>query len=214
MQAVETTPPPDVSSSALDGPALEDGKPPPATWTSVLARWLQFLIPRVVGVVFVWAGVQKLMDPTKIIRVLEFDGLTQRIGELRLSVAGAFGLGAFEVVLGALLVLGLWQRRVMMITIVTLLVFSIQLAYLMFAQNPPECGCVTLWKNFRDARSRATSGLIRNAAMAVGLEWTRLRVIRSAVLARESGVAPAATAGESTPPSSADVTSNEAPGTA
>jgi hypothetical protein len=67
----------------------------------------------------------------------------------------------------------------MMITIVTLFVFSIQLAYLIFAQNPPECGCVTLWEKFRDARSRATSGLVRNAAMAVGLEWTRLRVARA-----------------------------------
>lgn len=149
---------------------------PPKPWPTRLARWAQFLIPRVVGLLFIWAGVQKAIDPGKIIRVLEFDGLPHL-----LAVAGTHLVWVGEVVIGLLLCAGLWPRRVMMATIIVLLVFSLQLTYLIVAQNPPaDCGCVTIWQKYNDARLNMTIGLIRNALMAAGLEWTRLRLVRAA----------------------------------
>lgn len=149
---------------------------PPEPWPSRLARWARFLIPRIVGLVFIWAGVQKAIDPSKIIRVLEFDGLPHV-----LAVAGAHVVWVGELLLGLLLCAGLWPRRVMTASIVVLLVFSVQLAYLIVAQNPPDdCGCVIIWEKYRDARLNMTIGLIRNALMAVALEWARLRLVREA----------------------------------
>ena len=164
------------------GPAAPVAAPtgaPSPRWPSRLARWLAFLIPRVVGLVFLWAGVQKLTDPSRIIRVLEFDGLTQTIGSLRFAVIGAYAVAIGEVTLGALLCIGLWKRRVAMAAIIVLLVFSVQLAYLIVSQYP-DCACITIWEKYRDARHNMTMGMIRNALMAVALEWTRQRTMKDA----------------------------------
>jgi uncharacterized membrane protein YphA (DoxX/SURF4 family) len=138
------------------------------------AWWIEQLIPRACGLLFIYAGVMKWWDPTKTHRVFAFDRIPEPIIKpLTMLVASG------EIALGLLLVLGLFaMRRVIVATILVLFVYSIQLAILIAAQNPPECSCAAaaeLFKRFKSAKLSLTLGLVRNALMMAALEWVRLR---------------------------------------
>ena len=137
-----------------------------------VAYWAEQLIPRACGVVFLYAGITKAWDPTRTHRVFAFDGVPEPlIAPLTYLVWSA------EVALALILILGIAKRRAVMATILVLFVYSVQLAYLIAAQNPPECSCVLLHAKFASAKQALALGLVRNAMMAAGLEWVRLRMV-------------------------------------
>lgn len=139
-----------------------------------VARWAEELIPRVVGLVFLYAGVRKAWDGTKTHAVFAFDGVPQ---PLIVPLTHVVWIG--EVVLGLLLLIGIAKRRAIVAAVLVLFVYSIQLAYLIAAQDPPNCACLNLdqiMKRFASAKQAMTLGLVRNALMAAGLEWVRLRL--------------------------------------
>jgi uncharacterized membrane protein YphA (DoxX/SURF4 family) len=148
---------------------------------SRLARWVEQLIPRACGLLFIYAGVMKWWDPTKTHRVFAFDRIPEPlIKPLTMLVASG------EIALGLLLVIGLFaMRRVIVATILLLFVYSIQLAVLIAAQNPPECSCAAaaeLLNRFKSAKLSLTLGLVRNALMMAALEWVRLRMAGRAMM--------------------------------
>ncbi|HEV2292587.1 MAG TPA: DoxX family protein [Tepidisphaeraceae bacterium] len=150
-------------------------------WGARIAWWAEQLIPRIVGLIFLWAGVGKAHDPTRTQRVFAFDGVPQPLTE-PLTYAVSVG----EMILGLALVIGFAQRRAVMAAILVLFVYSVQLAYLIAANNPPkDCGCVMLLAKYASAKQAMVLGLVRNAVMAVGLEWVRLRIAGRAMSSAE-----------------------------
>jgi hypothetical protein len=145
---------------------------PRPRWASQLAGWAEWVIPRGVGLLFLYAGAKKFWDPTKTHRVLAFDGVP---GSLVVPMTHVVWLG--EVVLGLLLVIGIAKRRAIVATILVLLVYSLQLAYLFMADNPPkDCACVALFAKYASAKQQLVIGLVRNAVLAMAMEWVRLRM--------------------------------------
>jgi len=153
---------------------LEYATPPvaPPVRRRTVADWAEQLIPRAAGLVFLYAGVSKAWDPTRTHRVLAFDGVPQSlVAPLTHLVWSA------EVALALILLIGIAKRRAVIATIMVLFVYSVQLAYLIAAQNPPECSCVLLHAKYGSAKRALALGLVRNAVMAASLEWVRLRMV-------------------------------------
>ena len=144
---------------------------PRRQWGGRVAAWAEALIPRLCGLVFLYAGVMKGWDGTKTHRVFAFDHVPQ---PMIVPLTHAVWVG--EVVLGLVLLIGIAKRRAIVAAILVLFVYSLQLAYLIAAQNPPDCACVTLAERFASAKLALMLGLVRNALMATGLEWVRLRM--------------------------------------
>ena len=71
----------------------------------------------------------------------QFRGLSLHTDIIR---AGVYGLIAFEIILGSLLIFK-YNRKVLYTTIVTLSVFSIFLAYKIITHDPLSCGCFGNW---------------------------------------------------------------------
>ena len=180
---------------SLDQATAELEPVPTLREPSRVAWWVEQLIPRACGLLFLYAGVMKWSDPTKTHRVFAFDRISEPIIK-PLTMFVATG----EIVLGLLLILGvIAMRRVIVATILVLFVYSIQLAVLIAAQNPPECSCAAaaeLLRKFKSAKLAMGLGLLRNAVMAAGLEWVRLRM---AARAHTTGVAVAASETIATP---------------
>ena len=159
-----------VTTRQLDYPTPP---PPLARGFSRVARWAERLLPRAVGLLFLLAGFEKAYDPTKIQRVLAFDGVPEA-----LVPAAALIVWAGEVAIALGLLFGVSRRRTIAIANFVLLAFSVQLAYLIIAQNAPDCACVELLRKYQTAHQALVTGLVRNAVMAASLEWVRLRIVR------------------------------------
>ncbi|MDQ3439924.1 MAG: hypothetical protein M3478_06190 [Planctomycetota bacterium] len=152
-------------------PAPEPAPIAPQARGSRIASWAEQLIPRAAGLVYLYAGVMKAWDPTKTHRVFAFDGVPQSlVAPLTHLVWSA------EVALALILLIGIAKRRAVIATILVLFVYSVQLAYLIAAQNPPDCSCVLLHAKYASAKQALALGLVRNAVMAASLEWVRLRM--------------------------------------
>ena len=119
------------------------------------------------------AGFEKAYDPTKIQRVLAFNGIPEA-----LVPAAALIVWVGEIAIGLALLFAVARRRTITIAIFVLLLFSVQLAWLIVAQNAPDCACVDLLHKYQSAHQRLVTGLVRNAVMAACLEWARLRIVR------------------------------------
>ncbi len=154
---------------------LEYASPAPSGsgWGARAARWAEEIIPRGVALIFLWAGATKAWDGSKIHRVFAFDGLPQP-----LIVPLTHVVWVSEMILGLVLLLSVARRRrAVMAAILVLFVYSVQLAYLIAADNPPkDCGCVALMAKYASAKQAMVLGLVRNALMAACLEWVRLRI--------------------------------------
>src|SRR5687767_12955721 len=128
---------------------LEYATPPvaPTGPRRSVADWAELLIPRAAALVFLYAGVTKAWDPTRTHRVLAFDGVPQPfVAPLTHVVWSA------EVALALTLLAGIAKRRAVIATIIVLFVYSVQLAYLIAAQNPPDCSCVLLHAKYASAK--------------------------------------------------------------
>src|SRR5687767_1473806 len=153
--------------------------------SSRLAYWVEQLIPRGVGLLFLYTGITKAIDPTRTHRVFAFDGVPEPlIAPLTRVVLWA------EIILALILLLGIEKRRAVVATILVLFVYSVQLAYLLAAQNPPDCSCVLLHAKYASAKQALVLGLVRNAILAASLEWVRLRMAGRNTLVSVTAAAP------------------------
>jgi uncharacterized membrane protein YphA (DoxX/SURF4 family) len=154
-------------------------EPSPRQWGARAAHWAEQVIPRVVGAIFLWAGATKAWDASKIHRVFAFDGVPQS-----LIVSLTHVVWVSEIILGIVLLVGIARRPAVVAAIFVLFVYSVQLAYLIAADNPPkDCGCINIMAKYASAKQAMTFGLLRNALMAACLEWVRLRIVGRALAA-------------------------------
>jgi uncharacterized membrane protein YphA (DoxX/SURF4 family) len=157
---------------SLAGPRKVDA-PDTAGASRGLTWWLEQLLPRLAGILFLWTGFEKAADPTRIERVLAFDGIPAA-----LVPGAALIVWAGEVALGLCLLSGTARRGTITVAIFVLLAFSVQLAYLIVAQDAPDCACVEILSRYQSAHQALVTGLVRNAVLASCLEWVRLRIVR------------------------------------
>jgi uncharacterized membrane protein YphA (DoxX/SURF4 family) len=167
-----------MSQTDVTVPEAKPAGDAPAQKPSRVARWIEELVPRICGLVFLYAGVGKALDRSRTHRVFAFDHVPEA---LIVPLTHAVWVG--EVVLALLLLLGIARRRVVMATVLVLFVYSVQLAILIAAQNPPKCSCVNLFEQYASAKQVLMLGLVRNAVMAASLEWVRLRIVGRALTA-------------------------------
>jgi hypothetical protein len=102
------------------------------------------------------------LDPENIRLVLQFDGLPKLMIEPTL-----WTVIAVELVLGSLLAIFLWYRSlVLLAAIALLLLFCVQLGYLLSIPDSPDCGCMGALRitNFQ--------GLMRNICLILAAFWT------------------------------------------
>lgn len=132
------------------------------------------VFPRLMGLMFVYAGILKVMDHSRMLVVLEFDGFPPRI----VQYVAWFVIGT-EILMGAMLILLNPRPWLMVMAAIMLVIYSGQLLFLVLSKDAPPCGCMELGAALRfraneDHTNRL--GLIRNAVLlgATFLTWLQL----------------------------------------
>lgn len=148
--------------------------PEPLSQTS-LDRWTRIIVqlyPRLLGIIFIVAFVQKLRGRASIAEVLRFDGFPEAaIAPLEWSIV------SIELVLGLLLVAFIVAKRLTMLAAAALLlVYSIQLGYLLLTPNAPDCGCLDKVASAAEAHRANLVSLVRNVCLIIPAIWTVLQI--------------------------------------
>lgn len=124
-------------------------------------------IPVLLGLLFAYAGIQKLLHPGAATMALE--SLDLPYGVAKALVAGVI---IVEFYLGTLLVLRKDLRYALSMATVVMFVFTGYLWYLATLANPPSCGCLGLTGIFENSRHEALFGLARNFLILCAIKWT------------------------------------------
>ncbi len=132
---------------------------------TTLAIWLSALL----GLLFVYAGVQKSIAPDAFGRVIWYI-LGQDGSFVRAAVLVGVVLAAAEVALGLSLILWPGNRRLGIVTVLFLAIVTGGLVCLTMSSGAPSCGCFGTPR--LQGRSELGVGVVRNA----GLAWLALLV--------------------------------------
>src|SRR5690242_2775782 len=114
-------------------------------------------LPRLIGFLFLYAGVHKLFWPGQVTLALETIGFSNGLA----GTVVALVLIA-EIYLGTLLLTGIEARYAMGVSIALMLIFTGYMFYLSTMAHPPSCGCVGLTGIFNSSKHEAIFGLLRN----------------------------------------------------
>lgn len=98
---------------------------------------LMQIFPRVLGMLFVWTGLQKIHDPKEMLTILQFDGFPE-------SIVPAIGwmVISMELVAGTLLIFLRPRPWLLAMAGGMLIVFLGQLSFLLLSSDAPNfCGC-------------------------------------------------------------------------
>jgi uncharacterized membrane protein YphA (DoxX/SURF4 family) len=135
-------------------------------------RAVIFVLPRLVGLLFLLAAAGKLHDPSEIHAVLRFD-LIQLTGQIRESVVERLTtlIVTAETAIGLALLLGLARTLTGVAALSILMLFTAQLAYLLAFDHAPDCGCLSMLASYESARQSHIAGLIRNAILLAAMYW-------------------------------------------
>ena len=117
-------------------------------------------LPRLVGLLFLYAGTYKMLWPGQATMALEIIGLSKGLAGFAVSVALMV-----EMYLGVLLLTGIDHRYALGVSIALMPVFTVYLFYLSTLAHPPSCGCVGLAGIFNSSRHEAVFGLLRNCVI-------------------------------------------------
>ncbi len=149
----------------------------------------------VLGVVLIFFAVAKAMDPKPTVVALRYllpiDANT--------AFVGAGLLVSLESALGLFLLLGIARRRVAMLTIAVLVVFSAAIVWMLARPDAPSCGCQSLFRFAQSNRVENSVSLARNALL-LGVAWLVLRHTPSAETVSPPSPADATALGGTTPP--------------
>lgn len=150
--------------------------PEPISQTS-LDRWTRIIVelyPRLLGIIFIVAFIQKLRGRASIAEVLRFDGFPEAsIVPLEWSIVGV------ELVLGILLLAFIFLKRLTMLAATALLlIYSIQLGYLLLTPDAPDCGCLDKVANAAEAHRANLVSLVRNVCLIIPAIWTVMQMKR------------------------------------
>lgn len=144
-----------------------------ATVQSPIERAAAFLLrifPRLLGLMFLYAGVIKLFDTEKLRVVLAWDGFP-----VEMTFPMTYAIIGFEIILGLALVILRPRRWLLAVTAAVMVVYSGQLLVLAMSENAPDCGCMELMQAIeqrnQDRRDNIV-GLIRNGLVLLATVWT------------------------------------------
>lgn len=106
-------------------------------WRTVLGPWLAWVFRVALGVVFIWASLDKIADP---------EAFAWNISHYRMVPQGlinlmAVGLPWIEIVCGVCLVLGLWVRPALLAVNGMLVVFIVAILSALSRDLDISCGC-------------------------------------------------------------------------
>lgn len=118
------------------------------------------IIPRLVGLVFLYTAISKLFHPAHAIAALESLGL--RYGK---AEAVVFAVITLEFYLGLILLFHVDLKWGLAASTGLMFLFAVFLWYLSTKSKPPSCGCMGLSTIFKSAKQEAWFGLARNCAI-------------------------------------------------
>jgi hypothetical protein len=123
-------------------------------------------LPKIVGLLFLYAGVYKLIYPGEAATALETLGLSTSG-----SAAAVICALIAELYLGTVLLLSIDLRFAIGASIVLMFLFTIYMFYLSTLAHPPSCGCLGLTGIFKSSKQAAIFGLLRNTAILWSLKF-------------------------------------------
>jgi hypothetical protein len=124
-------------------------------------------VPRLVGAMFLYAAIGKLIYPVQAVAALESVGVRPSWAALMV-----FTVIAVELYLGAILILHLDLRWGLGASMGLMFAFAAFLCYLSTIPKPPACGCLGLSKVFSSAKHEAWFGLLRNCLILWALKFS------------------------------------------
>lgn len=125
------------------------------------------LVPRLVGLLFVYAAISKLMYPTPATAALESLGLRSIWAD-----AIVFSVTGFELYLGMILLMHRDLKWGLSASMALMFLFVVFMWYLSMTSEPPSCGCLGLAKVFTSTKQEAYFGLLRNCVILWALKWS------------------------------------------
>ncbi len=117
-------------------------------------------VPTIVGLLFLYSGVYKLLYPGQATAALL--SLEVNSGLATLTIVA---VTIVELYLGMILVLRIDVKYGLACAAALLFLFSLFLWYLSTLANPPSCGCMGLTAVFTSNKHNALLGLFRNCVM-------------------------------------------------
>jgi len=123
-------------------------------------RYLHIVIRIGLGVVFIWASVDKIFNPELFAEMVYHYKILPNI----LIHPMAIFLPWLELITGILLIIGLWERAGLIIFNLLILVFIIALASALFRGLDIQCGCFTVDPN---AEKELVISLLRDIVMFI-----------------------------------------------
>jgi hypothetical protein len=140
-------------------------------WSSIILSGLIERTPLLIGCIFLFSAISKLLWPDTITASFRVLGTPQSVARIL-----PFGLAAYELYLGSLLLFANKRLFVPMLALTTLIVFTGYLLFLVALQNPPSCGCVGAIRFFESNKKEAVLGLVRNVTLLLLLaKWLLVR---------------------------------------
>lgn len=125
------------------------------------------LVPALTGILFVYAGLYKLLFPGE--ATLSLTSLDVPMGWASFLVATII---VMELYLGFLLLLRTDLKYALSAAMFLMFVFTVYLWYLSTLAHPPSCGCLGLTGIFNSTKHEAFFGVFRNCAILWLLKWS------------------------------------------
>jgi hypothetical protein len=148
-------------------------------------RFIGF-IPRLVGLLFLFAAINKLAFPIQAISALEVLGIPYFWGDLMV-----LAVIVIELYLGVVLLWHLDLRWGLAASMTLMFLFAVFLCYLSTLASPPSCGCLGLNKVFSNAKHEAWFGLLRNCLILGALKFSYDHYVGRPATPTVEGQAPA-----------------------
>jgi uncharacterized membrane protein YphA (DoxX/SURF4 family) len=148
---------------------MEGGWPSCGTDTMIRTKWVLFGCRLVVGGLFIWAGALKIIDPLEFAQTI----MNYRVFPRELAFVVAIVLPWVEVLSGACLITGLFQRSSALVISVLLIGFISLVSVAMWRGIDTACGCFGSLSHKADLRLiLMDTGLL---LLSLNVLWARSR---------------------------------------
>lgn len=117
-----------------------------------------------IAALIVVAALGKALDSSGLERVLRFNG----IPEFLLPAASIF-VFATELTIGTWMIVQRNAKKSLVAGIFIMIVFTLQIGWLLLGTDAPSCNCLGLWQSYHHARADNLSALYRNLLILLAL---------------------------------------------
>jgi uncharacterized membrane protein YphA (DoxX/SURF4 family) len=117
-------------------------------------------IPRLVGCLFLYAGIYKLLYPGQATLGLFSLGVTYQVATLLVTA-----VIVSELYLGVVLISHIDLKYAISVSMGVMLVFTAYMCYLSSLASPPSCGCLGVTGIFKSNKEAALFGMFQNCVV-------------------------------------------------